>query len=80
VDAVPTIEITTPARETLRDRRGVVVGTIERQSLTGKVIARDARGVVVGSYDLKAHLTRDSHGKVIGRGNFLGTLLVQVPR
>ena len=73
MDAVPTIEITAPLRETLRDRRGTIIGLYERQTLTGKLIARDARGVVLGSFDGRE--TRDVGGRVIGRGNLLGLLL-----
>jgi hypothetical protein len=73
VDAVPTIEITTPARETLRDHRGLIIGRIEHQALTGKLIARDVRGVVTGSFDRRE--TRDARGRVIGRRNLLSVLL-----
>ena len=75
MDAVPTIEITAPARETLRDRRGAIVGRIERQSLTGRFVARDPHGVLVGSFDPRSNETRDAGGRVIGRGNLLGVLL-----
>ncbi len=50
---------------------------MEVQRLTGKLIARDAHGVVLGSYDLRSNETRDTHGRVIGRGNLLGALLLR---
>jgi hypothetical protein len=74
---VPVIEIAAPAREVLRDHRGTIIGTLEPQALTGKVLARDARGVVGGTYDPRLNETRDAHGRVIGRGNLLGALLLQ---
>ena len=73
----PVIEIAAPAREVLRDERGTITGTLEPQALTGKVLARDARGVLVGTYDPRLNETRDAHGRVIGRGNLLGALLLQ---
>ncbi len=75
---VPVIEIAAPAaREVLRDHRGTIIGTLEPHRVTGKVIARDARGVVVGSYDPRLNETRDARGRVIGRGNLLGALLLR---
>ncbi len=56
----PVVEIAAPAaREVLRDNRGTIIGTVEPQLLTGKLVARDARG------------------RVIGRGNLLGALLLR---
>jgi hypothetical protein len=72
----PVIEIAAPAREVLRDERGTITGTLEPQALTGKVLARDAHGVV-GTYDPRLNETRDAHGRVIGRGNLLGALLLR---
>ena len=74
---IMTIESTAPAREVLRDQRGTIIGAVEPQRLTGKLIARDARGVVLGSYDPRLIETRDAQGRVIGRGDLLGALLMQ---
>ena len=74
---VPVIEIAAPAREVLRDHRGTVIGILEHQRLTGKVIARSRSGVVVGVYDPRSNETRDSHGRVVGRGNLLGAFLLR---
>lgn len=64
-----------PTRETVRDARGVVVGVIERQRLTGKLIARDARGILVGSFD--GQVTRRARGgQIVGRTNLLPVLLL----
>jgi hypothetical protein len=70
----PVIEIVAPAREVLRDHKGTIIGTVEPQRLTGKVVARDARGILVGTYDPRLKETRDARGRVIGRGNLLGAL------
>ena len=67
----------TPVREIIRDRRGIVVGTIERQQLVGKLIARDSRGVLVGVYEARSRTTRDAHGQLVGRANLLPALLLQ---
>ena len=73
---VPVIEIAAPAREVLCDHRGTIIGTLETQRLTGKVVARSPRGIVVGVYDPRSNETRDSHSRVVGRGNLLGALLL----
>ncbi len=74
----PVVEIAAPAaREVLRDNRGTIIGTVEPQRLTGKLVARDARSVVVGSYDPRLNETRDARGRVIGRGSLLGALLLR---
>ncbi|WP_167350725.1 hypothetical protein [Methylobacterium variabile] len=39
------------SREPIRNRRGEIIGYIERQSITRRRIARDARGVLVGHGD-----------------------------
>jgi hypothetical protein len=74
---VPVIEIAAPACEVIRDHRGTIIGTVEPQRRTGKVVARDARGVVVGTYNPRLNETRDARGQVIGRGNLLGALLLR---
>lgn len=66
-----------PAREIIRDGRGVVGGVIERQRLVGRLIARDARGVVVGAYEERSRTTRDRHGRLVGRTNLLPALLLR---
>jgi hypothetical protein len=74
---IPIIEeFAAPAREVVRDRRGTIMGALERQRLTGKLVARDARGVLVGTYDPRSNETRDRHGRVVGRGNLLGAFLL----
>lgn len=66
-----------PAREIVRDARGIVIGVIERQRLVGRLIARDARGVVVGAYEERSRTTRDRHGRLVGRTNLLPALLLR---
>lgn len=63
------------SQEVLRDKRGIVVGRIEHQKLTGNSVARGARGRVIGFYDPREGLTRDASGKVVARGNLLVGLL-----
>lgn len=75
--AIMIMESAVPACEALRDHRGTIIGVLDPQRLTGKLIARDARGVIVGSYDPRLNETRDAHGRVIGRGNLLGALLLR---
>jgi hypothetical protein len=65
------------AREVLRDHRGTIIGTVEPQRLTGKVIAQDNRGVLVGTYDRHSNETRDARGRVVARGNLLGALILR---
>ncbi|ODT21112.1 MAG: hypothetical protein ABS35_18265 [Kaistia sp. SCN 65-12] len=65
-----------PAREVIRDRRGVVIGVIERHRLVGKLIARDRHGTVVGVYEERSRTTRDRHGRLVGRTNLLPLLLL----
>ncbi|HEV7334657.1 MAG TPA: hypothetical protein VGO06_01715 [Bosea sp. (in: a-proteobacteria)] len=69
-----------PARERIRDSRGVIVGVIERQQLVGKLIARDSRGVLVGIYDERSRATRDARGRLLGQTNLLRALLFQSRR
>lgn len=66
-----------PARELIRDGRGTILGVIEHQRNTGKLIARDARGVVVGVYDERSRTTRDARGRIVGKANLLPALLFQ---
>ena len=75
MDAAPVHIQDRPARETVRDARGMVIGVIERQRLTGKLIARDARGTVLGSFD--GQVTRRAiGGQIVGRTNLLPALLL----
>ncbi len=74
----PVIEIAAPAaREVLRDHSGTIIGTVEPQRLTGKLVARDARGVLLGTFNPRLNETRDARGRVIGQGNLLGALFLR---
>ena len=66
-----------PAREALRDARGTIVGVIERQRLTGNLVARNRHGTIVGAYEERSRTTRDAHGRIVGRTNLLPALLLQ---
>ncbi len=76
MDTLPVIEVTAPQREDVRDHRGTIIGRLERQNLTGRMIVRDRRGLVLGSYDSRSGETRDARGQFVGRGNLLSALLV----
>jgi hypothetical protein len=60
------------AVETLRDRRGHIVGHVERQG--ARLVLKNRHGHLLGSYDADGY-TRDRQGHVVGYGNLLGTLL-----
>lgn len=64
-----------PAREVVRDARGVVIGAIERQQMVGRQIARDRHGIIVGAFEERTRTTRDAHGRLVGRANLLPMLL-----
>lgn len=66
-----------PARDVIRDRRGTIIGVIERQHLVGRLIARNGYGSVVGAYDERSRTTRDAHGRLVGQTNLLPALLFQ---
>jgi hypothetical protein len=52
-----------------------VVGAIELQRQTSKLIARTKKGRLAGVYDPRSGETRDHHGRLIGRSNLLPVLL-----
>jgi hypothetical protein len=58
----------------LRDRNGVLLGSIEA---VGRVLqAKDRTGTVIGWYDPRQNQTRDRTGTIVGTGDFLSALLV----
>ncbi|WP_244625627.1 hypothetical protein [Methylobacterium mesophilicum] len=61
----------------IRDRRGVILGRIEQQASVGKLVARNAQGRLVGTFDPREHMTRDSRGLIVARGDILAALLVR---
>ena len=78
MDTPAVIQVMSSSREAVRDARGQIVGYLERQPLTGKILARDARGIIVGVYEERADLTRDAAGSVLARGNVLPALILRV--
>jgi hypothetical protein len=78
MDTPAIIQVASPGREAVRDARGQILGYLERQLLTGKILARDARGIVVGVYDERADLTRDAAGRILTKGNVLPALILRV--
>lgn len=63
-----------PAREVVRDARGVVIGLIERQQQTGTMVTRDRRGIVVGRFDRNG--TRTAGCRFVSPSNVLSALLL----
>jgi hypothetical protein len=58
----------------LRDSNSRPIGTITTTPM-GKLEGRDANGRFKGSYDPKTDQTRDSNGRVVGRGNVLAAVI-----
>ena len=65
------------ADQELRDRSGKLLGRIRILS-GGKLEARDASGVLKGTYDPKANETRNASGTLVGKGNFLSSLITSL--
>ena len=47
----------------------------QSSSNSGVVTARDRFGIVVGRFDPNSNRTTDRHGRVIGHGNLLASLV-----
>jgi hypothetical protein len=60
--------------EYLRDDHFKIIGSIETDS-TGKQVGRDAHFHRVGEYDSRTDKTRDSHFRIVGKGNQLAALI-----
>jgi len=58
----------------LKDKRGFNVGEI--REVNGKLQLHDKHGAIMGTYDPKGNVTKDKRGHIVGKGNLLGTLLV----
>lgn len=65
------------AYQDLRDSGGRLIGRIEIKS-DGNLELRDSGGRLKGNYDPKSNQTRDSSGRLVGTGNILTTLLLQL--
>jgi hypothetical protein len=64
-------------RQQLRDSNGRTIGTITTTS-NGRFEGRDANGRLKGTYDPKWDQTRDSNGRVVGKGNKLTALITSI--
>ena len=60
--------------EPIRDRAGVVVGSIETQP-DGNQILRDKDDAVRGYYDAKGDFTRDASQSIVAKGNKLRSMI-----
>jgi len=58
---------------TLKDSSGKKVGEIKDRG--DKQVLYDANGRLQGEYDSSSNTTRDAHGRRVGTGNLLTTLL-----
>lgn len=61
-------------RQELRNAAGKLLGTIKEVSAI-RWEARLANGKLVGTYDPKADTTRESSGRLVGKGNQLAALI-----
>jgi hypothetical protein len=61
-------------KQELRDSNGRPIGSITITS-SGKHEGRDANGRMKGSYDPKTNQTRDSSGRLVGKGNVLAAVV-----
>ena len=52
-----------------------MIGRLEEQRSTGKIVARSARGLLVGTYDPREGTTRDVRGLVVAHGDVPEALL-----
>lgn len=62
------------SRFLLKDNMGRIIGDISEQS-NGNKILKDANGKILGTYCAMTNLTKDSCGRLVGRGDLLAMLL-----
>lgn len=60
--------------QVLRDSNNRTIGKIKTIA-NGRLEGRDANGRLKGTYDPKANETRDSNGRVVGKGNLLAAVI-----
>jgi hypothetical protein len=60
--------------QVLKDSSGRIMGKI-RETTGGVLEIRDAAGRLKGKFDPRTNETRDSSGRLVGKGNLLATLL-----
>ena len=58
----------------LKDSNNRPVGKVKVLP-NGKLEGRDANGRLKGTYDPRSNETRDSNGRVVGRGNVLAAVI-----
>ena len=61
-------------KQELRDSNGRPIGSITIVA-NGKQEGRDANGRLKGSFDPKTNQTRDSSGRLVGKGNVLAAII-----
>ena len=58
------------AAQEFRDQNLRLIGWVKTRS-DGRLEARDVTGTIKGTYDPRTNETRDSVGRLVGRGNWL---------
>jgi hypothetical protein len=61
-------------KQQFRDSNNRPIGTITTTT-NGRLEGRDANGRLKGTYDPRSDQTRDSNGRVVGRGNVLAAVV-----
>lgn len=56
-------------REIIKDWRGIIIGFIETDTVTGNKIAKDFYGRVVGRYNKRANVTQDFYCRQVAKGD-----------
>ena len=64
------------AEQTLKDRNGNKIGSIEIRS-DGIQIGRDKSGNKRGEFNPKTNITKDKNGNTFGQGNLLSVLITR---
>lgn len=60
----------------LRDRNGKMIGQLKQNGDHLRLM--DRNGIFLGYYNSKTDMTYDRNGKMVGRGNTVAALLVNV--
>ena len=63
--------------QTLRDRHYKILGHIETMA-DGRQVAKNVQYKILGHYDPRTDQTRDVQYRVVGQGNLVASLIVQL--
>ena len=56
-------------RDIIKDWKGIVIGIIETNTITGDKTAKDFYGRVLGNYRKSQNVTKDFYGRLVGNGD-----------